>query len=81
MGDDGALTIQADARVLAATLQAGQSVEYVVGTGRHAYLVPATGAIEVDGTAINARDGVALDAGNHIIKAVEESEIVLVDAE
>lgn len=81
MGDDGALTIQADARVLAATLSAGQSVEHVVAEGRHAYLVPATGSIEVDGIAINARDGVALDAGNHIIKAVEESEIVLVDAE
>ena len=81
LGDDGALIIQADARVLAATLAAGQSVEHVVGAGRHAYLVPATGAIEVDGTTVNARDGVALEAGRHIINAVKQSEIVLVDAE
>ncbi len=80
-GEEGALTIQTDARVLAATLKPGQSVEHGVGAGRHAYLVPATGRIEVDGTPVDARDGVALDAGNHIIMAVEESEIVLVDAE
>ena len=40
-----------------------------------------TDKIEVDGVAVDARDGVALDAGNHTIKAVEESEVVLVDAE
>ena len=80
-GDEGALVIQTDARVLAATLTTGQSVEHSVGAGRHAYLVPATGKILVDGTPVDARDGVALEAGNHIIKAVEESEIVLVDAE
>ncbi len=80
-GDEGALPIQANARVLAATLAAGQSVEHRVGAGRHAYLVPATGRIEVNGAIVDARDGVALGAGVHITKAIEPSEIVLVDAE
>jgi redox-sensitive bicupin YhaK (pirin superfamily) len=52
----GALPIRADARVLGATLKAGETLDYELGSGRHAYLVPATGAIDVDGTSLNARD-------------------------
>jgi redox-sensitive bicupin YhaK (pirin superfamily) len=81
-GDEGALPIRADARVLGATLKAGESLDYEVGIGRHAYLVPATGRLEIDGEAVNARDGAALDGGRTItITAREDSEIVLVDAE
>ena len=81
--DDGdALPIRADARVLGATLKAGESVEHQVGEGRHAYLVPATGRIELDGVEIDARDGAALGGGQTVtIKALEDAEIVLVDAE
>ena len=80
--DDGdALPIRADARVLGATLKAGESVTHSVGVGRHAYLVPATGAITVDGVRVDARDGAGLAAGDVVITAVEDSEIVLVDAE
>jgi len=78
----GALPIRADARVLGATLKAGESLDYVLGQGRHAYLVPATGAIEVDGTALNARDGAALTGGETIrITAREDAELVMVDSE
>ena len=81
-GDDDALPIRADARVLGATLKAGESVPYEVGSGRHAYLVPATGALEIDGERVNARDGAALPEGRTVtIKALEDAEIVLVDAE
>ena len=80
-GDDGALTINADARVLGATLNAGEQVTHSVGAGRHAYLVSARGAITVDGERVEARDGVALTAGDHIIAAIDEAELVLVDAE
>jgi redox-sensitive bicupin YhaK (pirin superfamily) len=80
--DEGALPIRADARVLGATLKAGESLTHSVGDGRHAYLVPATGAIEIDGERFNARDGAALDGGQTVtITALEDSEIVLVDAE
>jgi redox-sensitive bicupin YhaK (pirin superfamily) len=68
--------------VLGATLKAGESVEYRLGAGRYGYLVPATGAVEVDGVRIEARDGAAIsDAGVVRITAVEDSELVLVDAE
>ncbi|HEX8303197.1 pirin family protein [Sphingomonas sp.] len=80
-GDGDALPIRADARVLGATLKAGESVEYKVGEGRHAYLVPAIGAIKVDGERVNARDGAALTGGTYVIAAIEDAEIVLVDAE
>src|SRR3977135_1254340 len=50
--DEGgdALPIRADARVPGATLKAGDSVDYALGAERHGYLVPATGAVEVNGT-------------------------------
>lgn len=81
-GDDEALPIRANARVLGATLKAGESVEHSVGDGRHAYLVPAVGAIEIEGQRFEARDGAALSGGQTVtIKALEDAEIVLVDAE
>ena len=78
----GALPIRADARVLGATLRAGESLDYDLGVGRHGYLVPAIGAIEVDGIEVNARDGAALTGGNTVrITAREDAEIVMVDSE
>jgi quercetin 2,3-dioxygenase len=80
-GDVDALPIRADARVLGATLKAGETAEYRLGTQRHAYLVPAKGRIEVNGVAVNARDGVAVEDETALrVKALEDAEIVLVDA-
>ena len=79
--DDDALPIRADARVMAATVAAGETLTHAVGEGRHAYLVPATGAIAIDGQRFDARDGAALSGGQSVtITALEPSEIVLVDA-
>jgi len=47
-GDADVLPIRADARVVAATVKAGESISYALGANRNAYLVPATGAIEVN---------------------------------
>ena len=80
-GDTDALPIRTDARVLGATLKAGETVEYPIGEQRHGYLVPATGAVEINGVRINARDGAAIENIPVLqIKALEESELVLVDA-
>ncbi|MFN4095685.1 MAG: pirin family protein [Sphingomonas sp.] len=80
--DSDALPIRADARVLGATLKAGESVTHSVSAGRHAYLVPAVGRIEIDGTPFNARDGAALSGGQAVtITAIEDAEIVLVDSD
>ncbi|MCW3836351.1 pirin family protein [Sphingomonas canadensis] len=80
--DGDALPIRADARVLGATLKAGESVEHSVGEGRHAYLVPAAGTVTVDGERIETRDGVGLAGGRtYTIAAIDEAEIVLVDSQ
>jgi redox-sensitive bicupin YhaK (pirin superfamily) len=80
--DGDALPIRADARVLGATLKAGESLQHEVGIGRHAYLVPAIGRIDIDGQPFEARDGAALSGGQTVtITALEDAEIVLVDAE
>jgi len=75
-----ALPIRADARMMAATLQAGERVSVPLDPRRHAYLVPATGTIEVGGTRIGPRDGAAItDVATLDILAVEDAEIVLVE--
>jgi len=80
--DAGALPIRADARLLAATLSAGETITHSVGAGRHAYLVPATGAVEIAGVRYDARDGIAIGGGETIaITAIEDAELVLVDSE
>ena len=80
-GETEALPIRTDARVAGATIKAGETVEYGLGQERKAYLVPATGAVEIDGVRVNARDGAAIsDLDTIRIKALEDSEVVLVDA-
>ena len=78
--DDGALTIQADARVLGATVKAGGRVAIDADPTRHLYLVP-SGRVRVNGVEAAARDGVAITGESRIeIEAEEDSELVLVDA-
>ena len=77
---DGALTIQADARVLGATLAAGKTIALDVDPKRHLYLVPG-GTVRVNGIEAQARDGVAITGEPNVrIEALEDSELVLVDA-
>ena len=80
-GDGDALPIRTDARVLGATLKAGETTEYALGADRHGYLVPASGAVEVNGVRIDARDGAAI-AGEPVltVRAIDDAELVLVDA-
>lgn len=70
--DRGALPIRTSARVVAATLAAGERARYALGAGRRAYLVPAAGTVEIAGLHVAVRDGVSV--------ADVESEIILVDA-
>ncbi len=80
-GDTDALPIRTDARVLGATLKAGDSATYPLGAARNGYLVPAVGAVEVNGVRIDTRDGAAISGEETVtITALEDAEIVLVDA-
>lgn len=79
-GDDDALPIRASARVLGATLRAGDTADYAFAAGRMGYLVPASGAVEINGTRIDARDGAAIrDEATIRVTALEDAELVLVD--
>ncbi len=80
-GDEGALPIRTPARVAGATIKAGETAEYALDASRHAYLVPATGAVEVNGVRLDARDGAAITGETQLrITALEDAEVVLVDA-
>jgi len=79
--DSEALPIRTDARVLGATLKKGETTDYALGSDRHAYLVPATGKIEINGVTANARDGIAIsDTETLTVTALEDAELVMVDA-
>ena len=80
-GDEDALPIRAEARVLGATLKAGETAEYRLGTQRHAYLVAPDGRIDVNGVVAGPRDGIAITGETVLtVKALDDTEIVLVDS-
>src|SRR3974377_452769 len=72
--DSDALPIRTDARVIGATLKAGETAEYALGKTRHGYLVPAKGSVEVNGVALNARDGAAIQQEPVVkVRAIEDT--------
>jgi redox-sensitive bicupin YhaK (pirin superfamily) len=78
--DTDALPIRADAKVLGARLKSGEAATYALGATRRAYLVPATGKVEVNGVVIDTRDGAAI-ADEDVLRvvALDDAEIILVD--
>jgi redox-sensitive bicupin YhaK (pirin superfamily) len=79
--DKDALPIRAKARVMGATVTAGQKLHLDVDPSRHLYLVPARGVVEIGGVRVNARDGAAVtDVAGLDILGIEDAEIILVDA-
>lgn len=80
-GDEDALPIRTQARVLGAAVKAGETVTYDTTADRHLYLVPATGKVRIGDAEANARDGVAITGVATVeITALEDSELVMVDA-
>ncbi len=79
--DREALKINAAARVLGATLKGGETAELSLDPTRLVYLVAVGGAIQVNGVRAEPRDGVAITGEEKVaIKAIDDAEIVLVDA-
>lgn len=79
--DADALPLRTDARVLGATIKAGETIDYPLGADRHAYLVPAAGAIEIEGMRVDTRDGAAISGVETLrVTAIEDAELVMVDA-
>ena len=78
---DDALLIKADARVLAATLSTGDTIELTLDPLRHQYLVAPTGRIEVNGVLAEPRDGLAITGETRLsVTALDATELVLVDS-
>ena len=76
----GALPINVDGAVMAVTLRKGQTLTQALAPGRAAYLVPARGAVVVNGVAATARDGLAIrDETDITITASEDAELVMVE--
>ena len=79
--DTEALPLRTDARVLGASLKAGETTEYALAEGRYGYLVPSKGAVELNGVRLAPRDGAAIRSEPLLrITALEDAELVLVDA-
>ncbi len=78
--DQDSLRIEADARVLGATVEAGQRITYPLPSTRYGYLVPARGRVMVNDQQVGERDGIAIAGERGIaITAIEPAEIILVD--
>ena len=78
---DDALLIKADARVLAATLAAGETITLTLDPLRHQYLVAPIGRIEVNDTIAAPRDGIAITGETQLsVTALDDAEVVLVDS-
>lgn len=79
--DEDTLRIDADARILGATVEAGQHITYTMPPTRYGYLVPARGRVLVNDRHVGERDGIAITGESEIaITALEAAEIILVDA-
>ncbi|GAA4023160.1 pirin family protein [Sphingomonas swuensis] len=78
--DDGALDINADARIMGATLRGGSTLTLEADPARHLYLV-ASAPVRVNGVAAGARDGIAVTGEARLtIEGDADAELVLVDA-
>ena len=80
-GDEGALAINADARMLGAAIAQDGHLRHVVADDHYGYLVVASGKVEIDGIILNERDGLAIAPGAVLnITAGADSKLVLVES-
>ena len=81
----GAATLNQDASVSVAEIDAGQTLKYELGAGRHAWLHVVRGEVSVNGAALSTGDAVAVDQEDQLRIAAQEtggsskSEILLFD--
>ena len=78
--DREALPLRADARVLGASMVAGDRITYPMQRGRRAYLVVSSGRIALNGVHLDLRDGAVIrDEDQVVIVASQDAELLLVD--
>jgi redox-sensitive bicupin YhaK (pirin superfamily) len=79
-GRAGAITVHQDVALYVALLEPGHEVTHRLAAQRHAWLQVASGAVELNGVALQAGDGAALSAEERIaIRSSEPAEVLLFD--
>ncbi len=79
-GENGSLTIQQDARILLADLDAGQELTFELPPGRHAWLQVLRGPIALNGKLLATSDAAAIsDESRLALRADAAAEVMLFD--
>ena len=79
-GDEGSLTIQQDARLYLATLEAGIELPFQLAANRHGWLQVLRGAVSLSGQPLAAGDGAAISREEKLsLFAAGPSEVLLFD--
>jgi redox-sensitive bicupin YhaK (pirin superfamily) len=77
---EGSVRIHQDADLFAALLEPGSEVAHALRPGRHAWVQVARGALTLNGTPLEAGDGVALRSEPRIaLRATQPSEVLVFD--
>ena len=72
-GRDGSIAIHQDVELFLARLRPGDTVAHALGPKRHAWVHVAEGAVELNGTKLEAGDAAAL-SGEHELKLTGQSD-------
>lgn len=80
-GRDGSVTIHQDATLAVARLHAGDVAEARIASERHAWVQVVRGAVEIDGVALAAGDGAAIDDAPLVrcVTTAPDTEVLLFD--
>ncbi|MEL7485282.1 MAG: pirin family protein, partial [Planctomycetota bacterium] len=79
-GADGSMTMNADARLYVAQLDAGTSVEQAIPAGRHAWVQVTQGTVRVGNQVLSEGDGIAItDEPGVTITATTGAEVLTFD--
>jgi redox-sensitive bicupin YhaK (pirin superfamily) len=79
-GEDGSLTIHQDARIYLSNLDAGETIEFPIPSGRNAWLQVLRGSVTLNGGVMHTSDGAAAsDEATLSIAATSDAEIMLLD--
>jgi redox-sensitive bicupin YhaK (pirin superfamily) len=79
-GAEGSVTIRQDTRLYAAVLENGTAVSHTIGAQRKGWLHVVTGTAELNGRALEAGDGVAIDGAEQIeLRSTDKGEVLLFD--
>ncbi len=79
-GQEGSLKVHQDMRLYSTLLGRGESTEFTLAPGRHAWMQLARGAGTLNGQPVKAGDGVAVsEEGRLVLSATEPVEALLFD--